>query len=231
MVVIFQHIPSEGPGLIGEMIEGRGIHHVIVESFNDDPLPLSPAGFSAAISMGGPMSVNDRLPFLEKEKSFLTEAVERQIPVLGVCLGAQLLASALGASVKPGTEPEVGWGEVSLTQEGRKDRLFLGSEDSIPVLHWHGETFDLPEKAVLLASSPVCENQAFRCGDFAYGFQFHLETTREMVEEWIREDEISECGLGVDSEVVRTEAGSYLQRTALTGSLVFGRFLDLLRRP
>ncbi len=230
MVLIFQHVPSEGPGLIGDMLEGRGIHHIVVETFNDDPLPLTPAGFAAAISMGGPMSVNDGLPLLEKEKDFLIEAVERRIPVLGICLGAQLLASALGASVKPGPGPEVGWGDVTLTNEGQNDVLFSGSDPLVPVLHWHSETFDIPENAVLLASSPVCNNQAFRFGDVAYGFQFHLEATRGMVEEWIREDEASACAMGLDPEDILSKADSYLPRTALSGSLIFGRFLDLLKK-
>jgi len=230
MVVIFQHVPFEGPGLIGDMLEGRGIHHVIVETYDDGPLPLSPAGYSAVIIMGGPMSANDPLPFMEKEQTFLAEALDRGLPMLGVCLGAQILASVLGGEIKTASEPEVGWGEVTLTEDGLSDPLFTGLDKVLPVLHWHTETFDLPEGAVLLASSDICENQAFRWGKSAYGFQFHLEAASEMVEDWLSEDEINECGMVVDPEPIRSDTVKYLSRTTLAGSLVFGRFLDMLRQ-
>ena len=230
MVIIFQHVPFEGPGLIGDMLEGRGMPHVIVKTYDDGLLPLSPAGFSAVIVMGGPMSANDPLPFLEKERTFIAEALDRGLPVLGVCLGAQILASVLGGEVKPVSEPEVGWGEVTLTDDGLNDPLFTGLDKVLPVLHWHGEIFDLPEGAVLLASSDVCKNQAFRWGKSAYGFQFHLEAVSEMVEDWISEDGISECGMVVDPESIRSDTVNYVPRTTLAGSLVFGRFLDLLRQ-
>lgn len=230
MVAIFQHVHYEGPGLIGDMLEGRGIPHVIIETYDDGPLPLSPAGFSAVIVMGGPMSANDPVPYMEKERAFIAEALDRGLPFMGICLGAQILASVLGGEVKPAPEPEVGWGEVTLTDDGLKDPLFAGSDRVLPVLHWHGETFDLPEGAVLLASSDTCENQAFRWGKSAYGFQFHLEATSEMVDDWLSEDEMAECGMVTDSGPIRSDTMTCLPRTKLAGSLVFGRFLDLLRQ-
>ncbi|GBE14126.1 MAG TPA: type 1 glutamine amidotransferase [Proteobacteria bacterium] len=230
MVVIFQHVPFEGPGLIAEMLDGRGIPYMVLEPYKGDPTPLSPAGFTGVISMGGPMSSNDDLDFLAKEKAFLAEAAARRMPVLGVCLGAQLLAAALGAGVNPGQEKEVGWGNVALTDEGKTDPLFSGAGDNIPVLHWHGETFDLPHGAVLLASSHACVNQAFRWHGSVYGFQFHLEADGEMVKEWIEEDLAGCCPMVEDPAGIIKDTGEFMDNAHLTASLILGRFLDMLAR-
>lgn len=228
-MIIFQHDPFKGPGLISEMFEGRGMPHVLVEAHEDDPFPLSTAGFTGVVSMGGPMSVNDELPFIQREVEFLVDAAVKRIPILGVCLGAQILASALGARVYDGSGPEVGWGEVELTRDGAGDRVLGGFGDRLPVLHWHGETFDLPQEAVLLASSPEYPHQAFRWGDSAYGFQFHLEVTEEMVRDWVREDMAGSGGLISDPEPILRGVKAKLARVSLTGSIVFGRFLDMIK--
>jgi len=228
MVVIFQHVPYEGPGIITDMLEGRGIPFVVIHGYDDDVLPHTPAGYSGVISMGGPMSANDDLAWLEKEKIFLAQAVERGLPVMGICLGAQLLAASVGGKIYSGSELEVGWGEVSLTREGRSDEIFSAVEDPLPVLHWHGETFDLPEDSALLASSEMYPNQAFRLGSNAYGLQFHLEVTGEMVKEWIEEDGRPGGGVVPDPEIVLSETPEYMNRIGLNAALVFGRFLDML---
>ena len=229
MVLVIKHVPGEGPGLLAEMFDGRGIRYTVLEAYRK-ALPLSPAGLWAVVSMGGPMSVNDRLPPLEREKGFLQEAMGRGLPVLGICLGAQLVASALGSRVYPGPEPEIGWGEVALTQEGRRDRLFSGVEDILQVLHWHGETYELPPGAVGLASSSAYPEQAFRWKENVYGLQFHLETTREMVRMWTEGDGAREEG-GCRA-AVRKGIDDRLPRVQLNASLVFGRFIDrVLKRP
>ncbi len=228
MVVIFQHVPFEGPGIFADMLEGRGVPFVIIHGYKGEIIPHTPAGFSGVISMGGPMSANDDLAYLEKEKMFLAQAVERDLPVMGVCLGAQLLVASVGGKVYPGSEVEVGWGEVSLTDEGRKDPIFFAVEDPLPVLHWHMETFDLPEDSVLLASSDNYVNQAFLLGSHVYGLQFHLEATDEMVREWVNEDEESDGGIVPDPDRIFSQAPAYLSRIQLNAALVFGRFLDML---
>ncbi len=123
-------------------------------------------------------------PWLAAEKRLVTDAVEAGRPFLGVCLGVQLLAAALGAPVYAAEQAEVGLLEVELTGEGREDRLFAGIDEPLVSLQWHGDTFDLPPGAVRLARSPLAENQAFRVGERAYGVQFHLEVTGEMAREW-----------------------------------------------
>jgi GMP synthase-like glutamine amidotransferase len=136
--------------------------------------------------MGGPMSVNDEveLPWLKDEKRLIADAVSAGLPYWGVCLGAQLLASSLGARVWPGPTPEVGLMPVTLTRDGRADPILAGVPDELPTLQWHGDTFDLPQGGVLLASSPLYPAQAFRCGRLAYAFQFHLEVSAAMAREW-----------------------------------------------
>ncbi|TNF48470.1 type 1 glutamine amidotransferase, partial [bacterium] len=228
MVVIFQHVPFEGPGIIADMLEGRGVPFTTIHGYEGETVPHTPAGYSGVISMGGPMSANDDLPYLAKEKSFLAQALERDLPVMGICLGAQLLAASVGGTVYPGSDAEVGWGEVSLTDEGRTDPVFAAVQDPLPVLHWHSETFDLPEGSVLLASSDKYANQAFRLGDSGYGLQFHLEATDEMVKEWVEEDGEADAGIVPHPDRILSQAPAYLSRIQLNAALVFGRFLDML---
>jgi GMP synthase (glutamine-hydrolysing) len=134
--------------------------------------------------MGGPMSVADDLPWLADERALLREAVGAGRPVLGVCLGAQQLGAALGAPVRPGPAPEYGVGEVHLTAAAIGDPVFGPAPTPLPCVHWHGDTFGLPEDAVRLAGNDAYENQAFRVGDHAYGLQFHVEVTAALVGHW-----------------------------------------------
>jgi GMP synthase-like glutamine amidotransferase len=134
--------------------------------------------------MGGPMGVHDDLPWLESERVLLRAAVDAGLPVLGVCLGAQQLAAALGAEVGTGPEPECGVGEVHLTPAALSDRVFGAAPTPLPCVHWHRDTFSLPEGAVRLAGNQAYENQAFRVGARAYGLQFHVEVTGSLVAHW-----------------------------------------------
>ena len=228
MVLVIKHVPNEGPGLFGDMLEGRGIPFTVIEAWHR-PLPHTPAGCRAVISMGGNMSVNDGLPFIEREKEFLAQAMAREVPILGVCLGAQVVASMLGSRVYAGPAPEAGWGQIRLTEAGRRDPIFSGVDDEIPVLHWHGETFDLPEGAELLASSEKYERQAFRHGQRIYGFQFHLEATAGMVRQWLEED-AAQGGMVRDVAAVEAGIKGRMGRVHLNAALVFGRFMDRMLR-
>jgi len=173
-VVVLQHIACEPPGAFEDVLIAAGADIHRVELDEGEPLP-SWQDYVAIVAMGGPMSVNDdaELPWLTAEKAAIGEAVRAGVPYFGACLGAQLLAASLGARVYAGPEPEVGVLPVTLTAEGAADPLFAGLPRSFPTLQWHGDTFDLPEGATLLASSPAFPNQAFRYGRAPYGIQFH----------------------------------------------------------
>jgi GMP synthase-like glutamine amidotransferase len=184
--VVVQHVSFEGPGLIAQIAARRGIELRLCHPYLGDPLP-SHAELDGLVVMGGPMSVVDitEHPYLVEEEKLIAAMVRAGRPVLGVCLGAQLMAHALGARIHRGEQAEIGFGTVSLTGEGREDPVLgsLGAE-SLPVMHWHQDTFDLPEHALWLARSALYPHQAFRVGERAYGLQFHLELDRELESAW-----------------------------------------------
>ncbi len=175
-----QHVPFEGLGSLGPWLEARGDRLTTTRFFEDARLPAADA-VDWVIALGGPMSVNDedRLPWLSAEKAFLREALALGRRILGICLGAQLLASACGAKVTRNREREIGWFPVSRTPEAAAHPVLGALPPRLEVFHWHGETFELPEGALHGARSAACENQAFALGPRAVGLQFHLETTPE----------------------------------------------------
>jgi GMP synthase-like glutamine amidotransferase len=184
-VLVLQHIACEHPGVFSDVMRDRGVEQVPVELDENEPLP-DWREFDAVLAMGGPMGAGDDAehPWLAPEKRLVRAAVDAGRPFLGVCLGVQLLAAALDAPVYPAERPEVGLLPVELTPEGRDDPLFAGVEEPLVSLQWHGDTFDLPDGAALLARSPLVPNQALRAAERAYGVQFHLEVTGEMAREW-----------------------------------------------
>jgi GMP synthase-like glutamine amidotransferase len=182
--LVLQHIACEPPGVFEDVLRERGSVLHRVELDEGEALP-DWRTFDAIVAMGGPMSVNDEaeLPWLSGERRLIADAVHAGTPFWGVCLGVQLLASALGARVYPGAEAEVGLLPVTITGDGRDDPVFAVLPEELVALQWHGDTFDLPDGATRLASSPAYENQAFRFGR-AYGVQFHVEVSAEMAREW-----------------------------------------------
>ncbi|MGE7774374.1 type 1 glutamine amidotransferase [Chitinophaga sp. NPDC101104] len=198
---IFQHVPFEGPAAIAEWAESKGHTLEYTRFYDNDPLPAA-SDVDMLVVMGGPMGVydTDEFPWIRNEIAFISDAVESGKPVLGVCLGSQLLAAALGAAVYPNREKEIGWFPVTFHAEW--------APASLVVFHWHGDTFDLPEGAQLLAESPVTKHQAFQFGQNAVGLQFHLEVTDVSVEgmidacghelhggDWVQHAEVLRDGL------------------------------------
>ncbi len=184
--VLVQHVAFEGPGSIAAAVRDAGAELAIVRIDRDDPVPApqSARDMAGLVVMGGPMGVHDTLEWLEPERALLRAAVVAGLPVLGVCLGAQQLACALGGEVTSGSRPELGVGEVHLTVAAITDPVFGPAPTPLPCVHWHGDTFTLPESAVRLAGNDAYENQAFRVGARAYGLQFHVEVTASLVAHW-----------------------------------------------
>lgn len=193
-VLIFKNIATEGPGTIEGFLKKEGVPYNIVE-LGSGELPPALDKFDTLIVLGGPMGVYemDKYPHLMAESRIIREAINRNMKVLGICLGSQLIAHCLGADVYPGPEKEIGWYPIEITGDGLKDLIFrrLAIHPAVgdfwrkfQVFHWHGDTFDLPPEAVLLASSDRYKHQAFRFGDRVYAFQFHMEVTKDMIGEW-----------------------------------------------
>jgi GMP synthase-like glutamine amidotransferase len=182
--LVLQHIACEPPGVFEDVLIERGVAITRVELDEGGRLP-DWRDFDLIVAMGGPMSVNDESehPWLVAEKRLIREAVQAGVGYWGACLGVQLLASSLGARVYAGPQPEVGVLGVTLTDEGASDPVFAGLPRELATLQWHGDTFDLPGRAVLLAGSAAYPRQAFRY-ERAYGVQFHLEVSLDMAEAW-----------------------------------------------
>ncbi|MEW6775454.1 MAG: type 1 glutamine amidotransferase [Bdellovibrionota bacterium] len=186
-VYVFQHVEHEGLGLIENALTRAGKEIRFFRGFAGEAIPASTKGACGIIVMGGPMNADEtrRYPFLGAERKLLEAALKEDVPVLGVCLGSQMLARALGARVYRAKRPEIGLFRVDWTDAARgSDPLFRHYPAWTEVFQWHGDTFDLPQGAVHLARSEVCENQAFRYGK-AWGLQFHLEITPAMVLDWL----------------------------------------------
>lgn len=181
-VIIFRHAATEGPGYLATFLDEQHIPWQIVKIDEKDPLPSSIAGYSGVVLMGGPMSVNDDLPWIPPLLALIREAYAQDIPLLGHCLGGQLISKALGAVVTRNPIKEIGWGEVSVSKNATAEYWF-GELETFNSFHWHGETFSLPENAVHLLSSPYCQNQAYSIGKHL-AFQCHIEMTADMVESW-----------------------------------------------
>ena len=178
----FQHVPHEGLGSINEWVSSNG-HSLTSTKFFEDPLLPALTDIDWLIIMGGPMNVNEEehFPWLADEKRFIHKAIDAGKTVLGICLGSQLISASLGDRVYKNKENEIGWFDVELTPSAQSGKLFFGMGKSLRPFHWHGDTFDLPDGAVHLASSAGCRNQAFIFGDKVLGLQFHLEIIPDLL--------------------------------------------------
>jgi len=199
-VVIFRHVAVEGPGYLANFLDAQGIPWQLIKVDEGEAIPESISAFSGMVLMGGPMSVNDNLPWIQPVLALIREAIAADVPVLGHCLGGQLISKALGATVSPNPIKEIGWGEVKVSANVTAHAWF-GDMESFNGFHWHGETFSLPANAVHLLSSQYCDNQAYAIGKHL-AFQCHIEMTPDMVEAW--------CDVGAD-EIRQSSASPAVQ--------------------
>jgi GMP synthase (glutamine-hydrolysing) len=183
-ILVFQHVPHEELGTLDFLLREAGCEIHTVKFWRAGSAPASLEGFAALIVLGGPMGVYeaDKHPHLAAETRLIETALNKDLALLGICLGSQLMANALGARVYPSGIKEIGWYDLTPTPDAKNDPLLRHLRAREKVFQWHGDTFDLPTGAVHLAFSPLCPNQAFRYGRNAYALQFHLEVDRKMID-------------------------------------------------
>jgi GMP synthase (glutamine-hydrolysing) len=236
-LLVFQHVAAEPLGTLDPLIRARG-HRIRFHNFERHPeAQPSVDRYRGLIVLGGPMNVEDphRRPHLKTELRAIEDALKQDKPVLGICLGAQLLAHVLGAPVRRHEQHEIGWYELQTTEAGRADPVLGVLGDRAPVFQWHGRTYALPTGAQQLARTATCEQQAFRWGRAAYGFQFHLEVDAALIERWLAlpayQRELAEAALGGDEQQIRRDTAAWIDSTRRLADTVFNNFLDLIGRP
>lgn len=187
-VAIFRHLSIEGPGYFATFLDQHYIPWQLIKIDAGETPPDNIDAYSGLVFMGGPMSVNDDLPWIEAELALIRQAVTKNMPVLGHCLGGQLMSKALGGVITPGKTHEIGWGQVAVSDD-QQARDWFGAladqtiKNGFEAFHWHGETFSIPDGATCIVSSPYCDNQFFVMGPHL-GMQCHVEMTADMVREW-----------------------------------------------
>jgi len=181
-VAIFRHFPTEGPGYFATFLDAHRVPWRLVKVDAGEQVPANPREFSGLAFMGGPMSVNDDLPWVRDVLALINSATDADIPVLGHCLGGQLMSKALGGKVTSNIVKEIGWGKVAVA-DSPAARDWFGATREFTGFHWHGETFTIPPKATRLAASDYCDNQAFALGKHL-GMQCHVEMNAELIRSW-----------------------------------------------
>lgn len=232
-ILVCQHIAYEILGTLNPLFKRSGfrIHYINFDRHpNAEP---SLEGYKGLIILGGPMNVDQtaKHPHLNYEMYLIEDAIRRDIPVLGICLGSQLIAKALGTKVYPNKEKEIGWYDVRLTRAGEKDPVLTHFQKTEKIFQWHGDTFDIPKGAVHLAKTKECHNQAFRYNDRVYAFQFHLEVDEPMIERWLRvphhKKELAKLKGKIDPHTIKEETKLYIHDLMKLSDLTFGEFIKL----
>jgi len=227
---VLQHAAPEGPAAIGDALQRRGVGMRTLRLDQGAAVPASADGLAGLVVMGGPMGVYeaDRHPFIPAELRLIERAADAGLPILGVCLGSQLLAAALGAKVYPSGRKEIGWHEVRLRPAARKDALWHGAPERFTGFHWHGDVFDLPTGAMPLASSALTEHQAFRAGENAYGLLFHLEVGESQIRDFVKgfADELTAAT--IPAAPILDGIAAHLKALQHLGAQVFDRWAALL---
>ncbi len=234
-LLVFQHVAAEPLGTLDRLIRRRG-HRIRFVNFEREPdADPDVDSYRGLIVLGGPMNVRDH----SRRAHLLVEmrAIERMLhqgkPVLGICLGAQLLAHVLGAPVERNPVPEIGWYPLHITPHGRSDAVLAPLGEVSPVFQWHACRFEIPREAIHLASTETCAPQAFRHGEAAYGFQFHLEMNPALIERWLRtpayRDEL--LAQGGCADAIRAATSRHIDGMQRQAEAVFGAFLDLVGQP
>ena len=231
-ILIVTHVDHEGPGYFAQVLERNAIPFRLVSIGQGAALPERPNGFSGLVFMGGPMSVNDSLPWIEQELNLIRHAVAASIPVLGHCLGGQLISKALGGTVTRNRVREIGWFDVEQVAPPAAAAWFADLPECFPVFHWHGETFSLPTGATSLLYNLNCEQQAFAVGN-TLALQCHIEMTEVMVRQWIASapEEFSQpSGAVQNTEEITRDLAARVANLQHVADLIYARWLDSVRK-
>ena len=230
-IIVLQHEECEHLGVLADHLALYGVDYKYVKLHESESIPDS-GNYSGIIILGGPMSVYDEkeYPFLKQEDSLIKSELKLGTPLLGICLGAQLIAKAAGAKVTHGKHKEIGWYPLHLTAEGRMDKIFYGLKERMTVFQWHGDTFDIPKDSIRLASSDIFPNQAFLIGTTAYALQFHLEVSISMIENWMKRyhDELSSLKGEIDAGRIHKDSKKLIKALNLNASYLCENFIRLL---
>lgn len=232
-ILVFQHVAHEILGTLDPLLKKYGFRIRYVNFGRENYRIPELSNYNGLVILGGPMNVDqvDDYPYLVPEVEAIKYAVDLGIPTLGICLGSQLIAKALGARVYKNDSKEIGWYRVHTTDEGSNDPLLENFESAEYIFQWHGDTFDIPPGAVWLARSDLCRNQAFRYGENVYGFQFHLEVDHPMIKRWLKmpdnKKEIEETNGIIDPELIRKETPEYINRLHILSNSTFMKFIEL----
>jgi GMP synthase (glutamine-hydrolysing) len=227
-VNVIRHLAFEDLGSFAAIFEQRGYAIRYFEAGVDDLDDASLAGNDLLVVLGGPISVNDGelFPFIEREVELLKQRINARRPTLGICLGAQLIAVAAGAEVFPGPVREIGWYDLHISEAGQQTALRHLDAEYCRMLHWHGETFSLPQGALLLASSDACENQAFSIGSNVLALQFHPEVTGSALERWYIGHIVEIMAAGLSVPELRSDAARFSSALVEQGNRFLGDWLD-----
>lgn len=231
-VAIFRHARIEGPGYLGTFLTDQGVPWQLIRIDAGDALPQNMQAYSGMVLMGGPMSVNDALPWISPLLGLIRDADQRDIPLLGHCLGGQLISKALGAEVSRNPVKEIGWGEVQVIQ-GAESADWFGSATGFEVFHWHGETFALPVGAKLLLVSSHCRHQAYALGKHLV-LQCHVEMTADMVRDWCAagmQELASETGNAAvqSADEMQRDLPQRINKLNAVAHRIYGRWIQGLR--
>jgi len=233
-ILVCQHVPYEPLGTFNPLLKQYGLRIRYVNFGRFPDLQPSLKGYGGLVILGGPMCLDqmDRYPHLKHEVQMVEEAMRLNIPVLGICLGAQVISHALGARVYPNEEKEIGWYDVRLTDHGLQDPVLKKFSQNEKIFQWHGDTFDLPRGAKHLASTTTCDNQAFVYGCNVYGFQFHMEVDEAMISRWLRVprhvEELQALEGKIDPDQILAETPRHIDRLKELSETTFGEFIKLL---
>lgn len=230
-ILVFQHVAHEILGTLNPLLKAEGFRIRYVNFERHPDFKASLEGYNGLIVLGGPMGVYEasKFPHLTHEMRVIEEALKKEIPVLGICLGSQLLAEVLGGKVRKSKHQEIGWHDVKLTSKGQGHKHFKGFSETEKIFQLHGDTFDVPKGAEHLASSELCEAQAFQMGK-AYGYQFHLEVDEAMIQRWLKipanKKDLEASKGKYTEEKILSDTHKFIKRSLELSRASFGAFVD-----